>query len=384
MRIGLVVSGGFDPSGRERVIPALVWLVERLARRHAVHVFVLRYFDAPRTYELAGATVHDLGRPVGVRRQRAALSRALQAAGRFDVLHAYWATPAGVVAGIAGRARRTPVVVTLDSGELVALPEIAYGLQRTWRGRAAVKLACRLAARVTVCSAFMQALARDRGIDARFVPLGVDCAAFNEAVRPAEGPPWRLLQVASLNRVKDQATLLRALADLRRRGLDVGLDLVGEDTLDGSLQTLAADLDLTFHVTFHGFLSTGALPARYGSAHLYVQSSRHEAAGVAVLEAAACGVPVVGTAVGYVKDWARLRAAAVPPGVPGALAEAITDLLRDPDRRARLASSARAWAATHDADWTAEQFEEIYRGLTRRVRGTDAARAGTGAGRAGG
>ena len=53
MRIGLVVAGGFDPSGRERVIPSLVWLVERLARRHAVHVFVLRYFEEPRTYALA-------------------------------------------------------------------------------------------------------------------------------------------------------------------------------------------------------------------------------------------------------------------------------------------------------------------------------------------
>ena len=382
MRIGLVVAGGFDPSGRERVIPALLSLVERLARRHAVHVFVLRYFDAPRTYELAGATVHDLGRPSGVRRQRAALIRALRAAGRFDALHGYWATPAGVAAGLAGRVLRVPVVLTLDSGELVTLPDIAYGLERTWRGRAAVKLACRLAARVTVCSAFMQALARDRGIDARFVPLGVDCAAFAEAVRPAEGPPWRLLQVASLNRVKDQATLLRALADLRRRGLAVGLDLVGEDTLDGSLGALAADLDLTSQVTFHGFAPTDALPALYGRAHLYVQSSRHEAAGVSVLEAAASGTPVVGTAVGYVKDWARLRAVAVPAGDPQALADGIAELLGDPERRPRLAAAARAWACTHDADWTAEQFVEIYGELTLNVRGAGAGRAGAGAERA--
>jgi hypothetical protein len=44
MRIALVVPGGVDRSGRERVIPILLWLIERLARRHTVHAFVLRHY----------------------------------------------------------------------------------------------------------------------------------------------------------------------------------------------------------------------------------------------------------------------------------------------------------------------------------------------------
>ncbi|HMF95060.1 MAG TPA: hypothetical protein VKE96_12230, partial [Vicinamibacterales bacterium] len=62
MRIALVVTGGVDQSARERVVPALLWLVERLARRHDVHVFALHYHRSPRSYALLGATVHDLGR----------------------------------------------------------------------------------------------------------------------------------------------------------------------------------------------------------------------------------------------------------------------------------------------------------------------------------
>jgi len=166
-----------------------------------------------------------------------------------------------------------------------------------------------------------------------------------------------------LSRVREHS---EAVALLRARGVDVRLTLVGEDTLSGSLQALAAGLGVGDRVTFQGFLPSDRLPELYTQAHLYVQSSRHEAAGVAVLEAAAAGVPVVGTAVGYVKDWARLRAVAVPPGDPGWLAEAIADLLRDPDRRARLAAAARAWVVIHDADWTAARFEEIYRALAKR------------------
>src|SRR5947207_7467207 len=99
MRIGFIVSGGFDRSGRERVTPSLLWLVERLARRHDVHVFVLHYYREPRDYPLLGASVHDLGRiagPPGLRRirQKQRLMAALRGRGPFDLLHAYQGMPA--------------------------------------------------------------------------------------------------------------------------------------------------------------------------------------------------------------------------------------------------------------------------------------------------
>ena len=117
---------------------------------------------------------------------------------------------------------------------------------------------------------------------------------------------------------------------------------------------------LDARVTFHGFQPTDRLAALYAQAHLHVVSSRHEAAGVVVLEAAAAGLPTVGTAVGFVADWSPDRAVAVPVGDPNALADAVVELLRDPARRARLAAAAREWTVAHDADWTAAQFEGIY------------------------
>src|SRR5262245_32966117 len=134
MKIGLVIPGGVDRSGRERVVPMLLWLVERLARRHDVHVFVLDYYEQPCSYPLLGAHIHDLGRVRGVRgirrlRMRARLARALHDYGPFDVVHAYWGIPAIVAAPISRRLG-TPLVATLDSGELVRIDDIGYGLQR--------------------------------------------------------------------------------------------------------------------------------------------------------------------------------------------------------------------------------------------------------------
>jgi glycosyltransferase involved in cell wall biosynthesis len=365
MRLALVVTGGVDRSARERVTPSLLWFIERQARRHNLAVYALHYHDRPCSYPLLGAVVHDLGRPHGLARQYSALVSALKHDGPFDVIHGYWALPSGLVSAVAGRRLGIPSIVTLDSGELVAFPDIGYGLQRLWRQRLAVAATLRLATRLTVCSQYMARLARPHRVTPDVIPIGVDVALFKPTDVP-DGPPWRLLHVASLNPVKDQPTLLEALRQLVERIPQVHLDIAGEDTIGGELQALAQRLGVAQHVTFHGFQTTESLIGLYQRAHLFVLSSRHEAAGVAVLEAAACSVAAVGTHVGYLADWSPDRALTVAPGDASALADGIASLLANPITRQRLASAARAWTLGHDADWTATQFDRLYRELSRQ------------------
>jgi glycosyltransferase involved in cell wall biosynthesis len=359
MRIAFVVTGGLDRSGRDRVVPALLALVERVARHHDVVAYVLRYYDQPCRYDLAGATIRDLGRPQGIRRQCSTLLGAMRRDGPFDLVHAYWALPAGLTATVVATVLRIPSIVTLDSGEFVGIPDIAYGLQLRWRPRLAVWTTSRLATHLTVCGRYQERLALARGYRPDVIPLGVDTSLFQPAAR-TEGPPWRLIHVASLNPVKDQPTLVDAMRRLLTRVPDVHLDLVGEDTLNGAIQAAVERAAIARRVTFHGVLRSDELVPLYQRAHLQVLSSRHEAAGVVVLEAAACGVPTVGTSVGYVADWALDKAVAVRPGDPAALADAIERTLADPQLRDRLAARARAWTLEHDADWTAGEFERLY------------------------
>ena len=364
MRIAFVVTGGFDRSGRERIIPSLLWLVERLARTHDVFVYVLRYHDTPCRYELRGATICDLGRPKGLLRQATAFWRALRDDGPFDVLHAYWAQPAGRIAAPIGRLLRTPAIVTLDSGEFVSLPDAGYGLQTSIRNRMAVRITTLAATRVTVCSRFQARLAEQHGVYTDIIPLGVDTSLFTPRQDGSNPAPFRVLHVASLNPVKDQATLLRAFHQLVSAGCDVTLDIVGEDTMDGRLQEMARAMRLDQRVTFHGFLPSDALVRLYHASDLFVLTSLHEAAGVVLLEAAACGVAVAGSAVGYLADWTPDAATTVRPGDAAALADAIAQLAADPARRRHTAAAGLAWAQAHDAAWTAQRFEQLYREVT--------------------
>jgi glycosyltransferase involved in cell wall biosynthesis len=168
--------------------------------------------------------------------------------------------------------------------------------------------------------------------------------------------------VASLNRVKDQETLLRAFRQVLAVEPRVRLDIFGEDTLDGEVQRLATEIGLAEAVTFHGFTYGEEIAEVLRRSHLYVHSSRHETGPVSMLEAAASGVPTVGTAVGHIADLAPDAAVSVPIGDDRALAWAITELLEDEDSRLALGKEALNFARIHDADWTAARFEGLYAG----------------------
>ena len=364
MRIAVVVTGGLHPSGREQVVPSWLALFSRLATRHDIHAFALKHLAEAQTYELLGFTVHDLGRPsamIGPARwvQQRALWRALNDAGRFDLVHGFWGDPGGQFAVWSAQRRNVPSIATLDSGEFVSLPEIAYGSQRTLTGRRAVAHACS-ATRIHVCSRFMADMAAAYGVQATtIIPLTTVSGPARKRATVMSGKTLRLIQIASLSQVKNQQMLIDALAILTR-SIDAHLDLVGEDTLGGILQRHAAARGLAGRVTFHGFVAQDGLAALLDAADLYVQSSRHEAAGVSVLEAAAAGLPVVGTRAGYVADWSPDRSVAIDRGDAESLADAILDVRKDPDRARAMAARAQTWTLERDAAWTADQFDALY------------------------
>ena len=177
--------------------------------------------------------------------------------------------------------------------------------------------------------------------------------------------PARLVHVGSLTPVKDHTTLLRAVAVLARQGRSLHLDLVGADVSRGAVPRLAQDLGIADCVTFHGVLPQARLVPVVSGADLMIVSSRHEAGPVAFLEAAAVGVPSVGTAVGHLRDLAPEGALVVDIGDAEALAHEIGSLLSDDARRLAIARHAQRFALTEDADWTCARFEELYSELVK-------------------
>ncbi len=343
------------------MIPALVALIGRLSADNDVHVFALNQEPRAADWELAGAHIHNIGsHPAYLRAIR--LICKMHRARSFDVIHAIWSGQCGFVAAVSARLLGVPGLVHVAGGELVSIPEIGYGGGRTWRGRLRESLVLRAVSAVTAASEpTIEALSL-LGVAAVRVPLGVDLKSWppRGPVRREPGRRATLIHVASLNRVKDQATLLRALAELMSGGMDFNMDLVGEDTLRGEVQTLSERLGLSKVVRFHGFLTQRQMRPLMESADIMVISSRHETGPVAVLEAAVAGVPTVGTNVGHIAEWAPHAALSAPIGDWDRLAGSIRRLLEDEDLRLRIAREAHRRATREDAAFTAEQFCALY------------------------
>lgn len=192
----------------------------------------------------------------------------------------------------------------------------------------------------------------------RVVHLGVDHARFRPA---AAGPGLRerhglrddrryLIYVGSEDPRKNLAALLRALAAVRRERPEVELLKVGRAHFAAerrALLALAGELGLAGAVHFLDDVGEADLPGLYAAAELAVQPSLYEGFGFPVLEAMACGTPVVCARAASLPELAGAAAelVAVPPGEPGGLTAAILDLLARPERRAELRAAGLAQAA---------------------------------------
>ena len=348
MRVGILLPG-FSSDETDWAIPVQLNLVRVLAQEEDVRVLALRYPHRCDHYQVYGAQVYALGagQTRGAGRIRLWLNalRTLQTLHRqkpFDVLHAMWADETGLVAAWAGRWLGIPVVVSVAGGELVGFDDLVYGLQRSRFSRWIVGQALKGADRIIVACSYVEKLITTAGYSIpseriRTAVLGVDPVHFQPPPAPSSEFPLRLIHVASLVGVKDQATLLGAVARIPH---PVTLDLVGSGPEVSRLRQLVSTLNLTSQVCFRGSVTHPDLPALYQQAALNILTSRHEGLGMVTLEAAACGVPTVSTAVGLLPDHPSLGVS-VPVGDASALAAAITHLLDDPVLRHEYARTAR-------------------------------------------
>jgi glycosyltransferase involved in cell wall biosynthesis len=303
--------------------------------------------------------VHNIGEGW----QRLRTIKAIRAEHRrapFDVVHAIFSGSCSFIAVIAAKLLRLPSLVHIAGGELVALHEIGYGGRQKWKGRLREAVILRMADEVTAASAPIIESLYALGLKARRVPLGVDLKSWPPlAPRRRISKQARLIHVASLNRVKDQPTLLHALAALVEAGVNFQMDIIGVDTLQGEMERLVRCLKLEKYVHFLGFKTQRELRPLMESADL-VMSSMLEAGPLVLLEAAVMGVPTVGTAVGHIAEWSPSAALAVSVGDAAALADVISQVLGDEELRLSLAKEAQRRATLEDADYTTHAFEALY------------------------
>lgn len=167
-------------------------------------------------------------------------------------------------------------------------------------------------------------------------PIFVDCAAFRSVPRPAHPHvPFTFLTVGRLVPIKNIALQLRALAELRRT-TDARLVVVGDGPLRDALRDLADALGLGAAVEFAG--ATKDVTPFFRRADAFVLTSHEEGYGLAPIEAACAGLPVIMTDVGCAGEVIRdgEQGLVIPVDDLAALVAAMRRIVDDPALRAAL------------------------------------------------
>jgi glycosyltransferase involved in cell wall biosynthesis len=195
--------------------------------------------------------------------------------------------------------------------------------------------------------------------------------AASEHYAPAEHPATghqTILYVGRLDPYKNVAALVRAFGRIRRSGAsNVRLRLIGPpDDRYPEVRQLIATENLAGHIDGPGYVSGDELRAAYQSADVFVLPSLYEGFGLPVLEAMACGTPVVCSRRASLPEVAGDAALLVDPENIDELTHAIQTILHDPAQAATLRRKGLARAAGFSWDRTARNTLRVYQQLMPR------------------
>ena len=395
----LAVLGGVDAGGQNVHVAALAAALGRLGDEVVVHT---RRDDprAARRVRLApGVDVHhvDAGPPTEVPKDEllphmgafAARLREQWRADPPDVVHAhFWMSAVAALDAAIGLG--IPVVHTFHAlGTVKRRHQGARDTSPAERIRTERAIARSADRVVATCTDEVFELVR-LGADRRritVIPCGVDRRRFT-----ADGPAeprgrrgHRLLIACRLVERKGVADAVAALPRLPDAELHVAggppPEALEADPEARRLRALAERLGVADRLVLRGRVDREAMPTLLRSADAVVCPPWYEPFGIVPLEAMACGVPVVATAVGGHIDSVvhGVTGLHVPPRDPDALAAALRTLLDDPERRAELGRAGRRRAhRLYDFDRIGALTHDVYAELVnaRRARARFARTAG--------
>jgi glycosyltransferase involved in cell wall biosynthesis len=287
--------------------------------------------------------------------------RMIQQGLTFDLIDAHYFYPDGVAAALLGRQLGKPVVITARGTDLNLIPRHATPRRMIrWASDQAAGL-------VTVCAALKDSLV-ELGVPAERVRVlrnGVDLDMFAPgdrlSTRHALGIDRPiLLSVGQLIPRKGHDIVIRALKDLP----EWGLLIAGGGPMESDLRQIAAAEGVAERVRFLGLVPHAELPRIYGAADLLVLASEREGWANVLLEAMACGTPVVASNVWGTPEVVRVPEAGrlMRARTPEAVAEAVRGVWTSPPDRRRT----RAYAEQFSWDATTAGQLDLFAAVTGR------------------
>jgi glycosyltransferase involved in cell wall biosynthesis len=161
--------------------------------------------------------------------------------------------------------------------------------------------------------------------------------------------------------------LIKALAVAHKQGLDLGLVLIGEGPERKNLERIASESGLTDRVLFAGSVSDEMKFKYLSAADIYALPSLHEGFGIVLLEAMTCSLPIIATNKGGQTDIVKdgYNGILIPPSDEKALADAITTLASDAQKRNTIGKNNKEDVKNYSMSAVAGRYLELFNKVIR-------------------
>ncbi|MDA0692096.1 MAG: glycosyltransferase [Nitrospinae bacterium] len=296
---------------------------------------------------------------------------ALRASRDSDLLQAYW-IPAGMIALLVKWFTKVPVAINLWGSDflLLRIPGFAFICRNLLRGADAI-----------ICeSDYFRDLLHQLGIPKGkifVIANGIDLEKFKVGDKPSARQQLGLLEgktiilnIGGMSPVKGQKYLVEAIPEIIAKDKHVQFIFVGDGEVRKELESLVSASELNPYVLFAGMQNVSQIPLWLNAADIFVLPSLSEGNPNVLLEAMACGLAVVSTAVGGIPDMIRDKQEGllVLPKSPQALARQITTLIRDKTLRKKLGQNGLKMVQANYGTWKRQsaKLKTIYENLTAK------------------
>ncbi|MHC5082699.1 MAG: glycosyltransferase family 4 protein, partial [Planctomycetota bacterium] len=277
----------------------------------------------------------------------------------YDLVHSFFAFPSGYLC--LKTAGQIPYIVSLRGSDVPGFNvrlKLDYHLlkglfHRIWRRADAV---------IANSSGLAQLAKKfEPDMDIGVICNGVNTDRFAPPSERSLGGRIKLVTVCRLISRKRIHLLIEALATIVTQGIDAELNIVGEGNLQTELAAVATRLNIADRVHFRGLVDYEQMPSEYQQNHLFVMSSAHEGMSNAMLEALACGLPVVTTACEGASELINDNGIAVDEPDSNKIADAISDIISQPARYQQMSVASRNKAIAFSWALPAKKYVDIYR-----------------------
>jgi len=278
-------------------------------------------------------------------------SKKLKKEKKYNLIHAFFGIPCGYIAMKLG----IPYIVSLRGADVPFHKKRFYWLDKLIFKNLSKKI-WRKARVVIANSQGLKEAARKTSIkqDIKVICNGIDTDKFKPCLDKKIGKIIKLISVGRLATEKGYNYLLESLIGIN----NVSLTLVGSGPLERELKELSNKLDIK--VDFVGRIDSRNVIQKLQDSDIYVSSSIKEGMSNSVLEAMACGLPVITTNVGGSKELVKNNGLIVDKGSVSSLREAIVKLVNDFDLIYKMRENSRSLAKTMSWAKAASIYKKIY------------------------